>query len=81
VTVVTVPVQRSVVRQTALRLSARLAPPETRKRPLDAVAASVRTAPFAGGCFEHPITTRIQEAYKARTRAAEYRTELYIAVP
>jgi branched-chain amino acid aminotransferase len=30
---------------------------------------------------EHPITTRIQEAYKARTRAAEYRTELYIAVP
>ncbi|HEY6887768.1 MAG TPA: aminotransferase class IV [Solirubrobacter sp.] len=28
----------------------------------------------------HPIITRIQDAYKARTRAAEYRTELYIAV-
>ena len=29
----------------------------------------------------HPIITRIQDAYKARTRAAAYRTELYIAVP
>ena len=30
---------------------------------------------------QHPIITRIQDAYKARTRAAAYRTELYIAVP
>src|SRR3954447_10760489 len=29
----------------------------------------------------HPIVRRIQDAYKARTRAAAYRTELYIAVP
>jgi len=29
----------------------------------------------------HPIITRIQDAYKERTRAAAYRTELYIAVP
>jgi branched-chain amino acid aminotransferase len=29
----------------------------------------------------HPLITRIQDAYKARTRSAEYRTELYIAVP
>src|SRR3954452_9119071 len=29
---------------------------------------------------EHPIITRIQDAYKARTRDAAYRTELYIAV-
>jgi branched-chain amino acid aminotransferase len=29
----------------------------------------------------HPIITRIQDAYKARTRAAAYRTELYIPVP
>ena len=29
----------------------------------------------------HPIITRIQDAYKARTRDAAYRTELYIAVP
>jgi branched-chain amino acid aminotransferase len=29
----------------------------------------------------HPMIERIQEAYKARTRAAAYRTELYIAVP
>src|SRR4051812_35169219 len=28
----------------------------------------------------HPIITRIQDAYKARTRDAAYRTELYIAV-
>jgi branched-chain amino acid aminotransferase len=28
----------------------------------------------------HPIITRIQDAYKARTRAAAYRTELYIPV-
>ena len=28
----------------------------------------------------HPIITRIQDAYQERTRAAEYRTELYIAV-
>jgi branched-chain amino acid aminotransferase len=30
---------------------------------------------------DHPIIRRIQDAYKARTRAAAYRTELYIAVP
>jgi branched-chain amino acid aminotransferase len=30
---------------------------------------------------QHPIITRIQAAYKQRTRAAAYRTELYIAVP
>jgi branched-chain amino acid aminotransferase len=30
---------------------------------------------------DHPIVRRIQDAYKARTRAAAYRTELYIAVP
>ena len=29
---------------------------------------------------EHPIIRRIQEGYKARTRDAAYRTELYIAV-
>jgi branched-chain amino acid aminotransferase len=29
---------------------------------------------------DHPIVRRIQDAYKARTRAAAYRTELYIAV-
>ncbi|WP_053226280.1 aminotransferase class IV [Solirubrobacter soli] len=29
---------------------------------------------------DHPIIARIQDAYKARTRAAAYRTELYIAV-
>jgi branched-chain amino acid aminotransferase len=29
----------------------------------------------------HPIITRIQGAYKERTRSAAYRTELYIAVP
>src|SRR3954462_3041856 len=29
----------------------------------------------------HPIMPRIQDAYKARTRAAAYRTELYIAAP
>ena len=29
----------------------------------------------------HPIITRIQDAYKERTRSAAYRTELYIAVP
>jgi branched-chain amino acid aminotransferase len=28
----------------------------------------------------HPLIARIQDAYKARTRAAEYRTELYIPV-
>ena len=28
----------------------------------------------------HPIITRIQEAYKERTRSAAYRTELYVAV-
>jgi branched-chain amino acid aminotransferase len=29
----------------------------------------------------HPIITRVQEAYQARTRSAAYRTELYVAVP
>jgi len=29
----------------------------------------------------HPIITRVQEAYKERTRSAAYRTELYVAVP
>ena len=29
---------------------------------------------------EHPLIARIQDAYRARTRSAEYRTELYIAV-
>jgi branched-chain amino acid aminotransferase len=29
----------------------------------------------------HPIITRVQDAYKARTRDAAYRQELYIAVP
>jgi branched-chain amino acid aminotransferase len=30
---------------------------------------------------EHPIIARIQEAYRSRTRSAEYRTEVYIPVP
>jgi branched-chain amino acid aminotransferase len=29
---------------------------------------------------QHPLIARIQDAYRARTRAAEYRTELYIGV-
>ena len=29
---------------------------------------------------DHPLIARIQDAYKARTRSAEYRTELYIGV-
>ena len=29
----------------------------------------------------HPIITRVQEAYKERTRSAAYRTELFVAVP
>jgi branched-chain amino acid aminotransferase len=29
---------------------------------------------------EHPLIAQIQEAYRARTRAAEYRTELYVPV-
>jgi branched-chain amino acid aminotransferase len=29
---------------------------------------------------EHPLIGRLQEAYRARTRSAEYRTELYIPV-
>jgi branched-chain amino acid aminotransferase len=29
----------------------------------------------------HPVIARVQDAYRARTRSADYRTELYIGVP
>ena len=43
--------------------------------------ASCRSAPSTGARSSsphHPLIERIQDAYRARTRAAAYRTELYI---
>ena len=34
-----------------------------------------------GGAAQASADRRIQDAYRARTRSAEYRTELYLAVP